>query len=121
MYSNAIYDENGNCLSGPAMLAMLNANLDAHLPLTFCIYNPEGGHAVLCDGYGYDLSTLYHHINMGWGGSGNAWYALPIIDISYTNLVACMYNVYTNGAGEIISGRVLSANVPLPNATLTAY
>ena len=26
------------------------------------------------------LSTLYHHLNLGWSGTATAWYALPLID-----------------------------------------
>ena len=120
MYSNAIYGQNSNsALFGPAMLSMVNPNLDARLPVPFSISSGSSGHEVVCDGYGYSLSTLYHHINMGWGGEADAWYALPIID-GFTNLNACIYNVYTNGSGEIISGRVMSGNAPVPNAGVTA-
>ena len=73
----------------------------------------------MCDGYGYNLLTLYNHINMGWGGQDNAWYTLPMVD-GFTNIWYFMYNIYTNGSGEIISGRVMSSNVPLANATVTA-
>ena len=130
MYSNAVYGENANsALFGPTMLAMVNANLDARLPVGFSIRGQFGsgtaGHEVVCDGYGYSLSTLYHHINLGWGGGDNAWYALPVIDTPdgyarCTNLNGCVYNIFTNGTGEIISGRVVSGDVPLPNVNLTA-
>ncbi len=59
---------------------MVNASLDAGLPLSMSIRRTGGSHLVLCDGYGYNLSTPYHHLNMGWGGSDNAWYNLPDID-----------------------------------------
>ena len=78
----------------------------------------------MADGYGYSASTLYHHLNLGWSGAYSAWYALPTIDTStYTfNVVdGCVYNAYTNGSGEIISGRVLDQiSRPVVGATVTA-
>ena len=32
-----------------------------------------------------------------------------------------IFNIYTNGSGEIISGRITSGGMPLSNATVTAY
>jgi hypothetical protein len=69
---------------------------------------------------------MYHHLNMGWGDSGyNLWYSLSSdIDASgyqFTAIWSCIYNVYTNGSGEIISGHVTDMNgVPLTNVTVTA-
>jgi hypothetical protein len=66
------------------------------------------GHAILCDGYGYNASTLYHHLNMGWRGIYDAWYNLPDIDSNpkYSSVFECIYNIFTSGTGEIISGRI---------------
>jgi hypothetical protein len=116
MYSNAIFGSPSNAsVLDPSLVAMVNANLDARLPVGVAL----NGHEVVCDGYGYDLSTLYHHLNMGWGGTGNAWYTFPNVG-SFTNLWGFIYNIYTNGSGEIISGRVTSNNLPVTNATVTA-
>ena len=69
----------------------------------------EEGHEIVCDGYGYNGSTLYHHLNLGWSGVDTAWYNLPNIGTPYDfNVVtSCTYNVYPSGTGEIISGRVM--------------
>jgi hypothetical protein len=79
---------------------------------------------VVADGYGYNLSTLYHHINLGWGGNDNAWYNLPTIDTSlhtYSSVDGCGYNLFTSGTGEIISGRVLDkGGNPIPGADVIA-
>ena len=108
----------------PGILPMVNPNLDAGYPVLLGIVGTNGGHCVICDGYGYSSSSLYHHLNMGWSGTDNAWYTLPFIDHStgtFTNLFQCAYNIYTNGGGEIISGRVLtSQGLPVTNATVTA-
>jgi hypothetical protein len=102
---------------------MLNANLDARLPVPMSLTRAAGGHQVLCDGYGFNLGTRYHHLNMGWGGTDNAWYNLPDVDAyyAYTNVSRIMYNIYTNGSGEIISGRVTDqAGSPVSGAVVQA-
>ncbi len=109
---------------GSSLLNMVNPNLDARRPVILSIYGPPGGHAVICDGYGYDFGTGYHHINTGWGGLGNIWYALPIVDAAgelFTNVNTCFYNIFLTGSGEIISGRVLDSNGgPIAGATISA-
>src|ERR1017187_1238859 len=117
MYSNAIFANVSNAADfDPLLVTMVNANLDARLPVCVAL----NGHQVDCDGYGYSLSTLYNHLNMGWGSEGDAWYALPTVTTDITNLWGFVYNIYTNGSGEIISGRVMAGNVSLPNALVTA-
>lgn len=129
-YNNAIA---GAVPSGTIPLAnlipMINPNLDASLPVLLGVdkTGSTSGHVVVADGYGYNLSTLYHHLNMGWSGSSDAWYNLPNIDLTppdnYDLVSECVYNVYTSGpnAGEIISGRVLDAKgAPISGATVRA-
>ena len=124
-FANAAYYENdNNGLSGTNLVAMLNPNLDARLPVILGI-EPAGGHCLLCDGYGYSSSTLFHHLNTGWGGNDDIWYALPEIDTpdngEFTSVVACIYNIYTNGSGQIISGRVTDpTGSPVAGASITA-
>jgi len=118
------YDENETSGLGAGLANMLNPNLDARQPILLGI-EPNDGHCAICDGYGYNLGTLYYHLNMGLSGDDDGWYALPVVDSTdlgtYTNVVACVYNIYTNGTGEIISGRVTDTNgLPVSAATVTA-
>ena len=105
---------------------IINPNLDAKAPVILAIINPDqrnSGHAVVCDGYGYESATLYHHLNMGWDGIGDIWYNLPDIDSSrgrYASVFGCIYNIQISGAGEIISGRVLDAD-GRPVANISVY
>lgn len=125
-YGNAIAGGAKDGIPTPSLITMINPNLDASLPVELGITKTgtEGGHDVLADGYGYNLSTLYHHLNMGWSGSSDAWYNLPNVDLpppdNYNVVEDCLYNVYTSGAGEIISGRVMAKGRPVSQATVQA-
>lgn len=121
-YSNAIEGwDNNYDLSGPGLNGMVNPNLDAGFPALLGVTG-DGAHAVVTDGYGYNGSTLYHHLNMGWYGADDAWYNLPYIDAYYDfdTVAECIYNIYVSGSGEIISGRVTdTSGVPISGATVT--
>jgi hypothetical protein len=125
-YSNAIsVDANGSL--GTLLLKILNPNLDAGRPVMLAIdYSKswDNGHALVCDGYGYNASTLYHHLNFGWAGLDDTWYNLPNITTSdsvYDVVDAATFNVYVTGSDEIISGRVTdSKGAPVGGATVQA-
>ncbi len=107
-YANAVCGDNNTANIGPGLIGMVNPNLDAGCPVLLGITDGSSGHAIVCDGYGYSSSTLYHHLNLGWSGSYTAWYNLPNIDAyySFNTVDACVYNVWIGGTGEIISGRI---------------
>jgi len=124
-FSNAVKGYNNSLNIGAGLIGMINPNLDAHYPVLLGIQGSNNvGHGVVADGYGYSASTLYHHLNLGWSGMDSAWYALPLVNTSqytFTNVNACVYNAYTNGTGEIISGRVVDQiSRPVASATVTA-
>ncbi len=59
--------------------AMLREELDAGYPVLYDGYDSSddgGGHAFLCDGYD---EKDYYHINWGWGGNQNGYFALNIL------------------------------------------
>ena len=125
-YANAIfYSQDSELTTGGLLNRIVNPNLDMGCPTILSIRNDKDeGHAVLADGYGYNSSTLYHHINMGWGGSQDAWYNLPNVDDSTYNfsiVSGATYNIFVSGTGEIISGRVLNHDgTPAQGINVTA-
>jgi hypothetical protein len=120
MYSNLRIGGNEATNIGAGLNGMLNPTLDAGIPCQIAIFSSSAGHAVVADGYGYNGSTLYHHINMGWSGAEDAWYNLPNIG-SFNTVVGAIYNTYMSGTGEIISGRVTSSTgEAVSGATVTA-
>lgn len=101
---------------------IIKSNLDAGYPVIFGMYGPVGGHAIVGDGYGFHSNTEFHHLNLGWAGVDDLWYALP--DASFVGLNTLsdiIFNLFPDKTGEIISGRVTdSGGNPLPSVTVTA-
>jgi len=105
------------------LIKVASANIDAGYPVILSISGNAPGHAVVADGYGYNAATLYHHINMGWGGYQDLWYNLPVIGASgaYTAVSGLVYDIFPKETGEILSGQVLDRQgAPLSGATVTA-
>ncbi len=123
-FANSIFGHNNMADLGAGLAAMVNPNLDAGLPVLLAVHKGQDGHAVVCDGYGYNASTLYHHLNLGWAGLDDAWYNLPNLDApsgAYDTVDQCVYNAFPTETGEIISGRVTDTlGNPVPDATVTA-
>ncbi|MCL5278293.1 MAG: C10 family peptidase [Planctomycetes bacterium] len=122
-FRNGISGTNNGRNVGTGLADMINPNLDAEYPVILGILG-QTGHGVVVDGYGYDASTrvkaLYHHLNMGWGGHEDIWYNLPAIG-NYDTIPVCIYNIFPEGTGEIISGRVTDAfGQPIWGATVRA-
>jgi hypothetical protein len=123
-YGSAVKSYNSGASIGAALMNMINPNLDAKDPVIIGITG-SSSHSVLCDGYGYNFSTLYHHLNMGWSGTYNAWYNLPNIDSvpAYTTIYKCIYNIHITdeGSGEVVSGRIFDhRGNPIANASIYA-
>lgn len=109
-YKNAHTTANG--LSDAAYRSrIIRTNLDARYPVLVGIDGDCGGHEVIADGYGYSGDTLYTHLNLGWSGLDDAWYALPDVDVeeSYSAVTHLIYNVFPQEQGEIVSGRIVSS------------
>lgn len=121
-YSNAVFGFNGGAeMLGKGLLEMVQPNLDLGLPVLLGI-GGDFGHAVVCDGYGYNAGSLYHHLNLGWGDDSNVWYNLPNIGtFDHFDVVnGCLYNLFTTGTGDILSGRVTDgAGNPVAGAQVT--
>lgn len=123
-YANAKVHAALSSIALDKLYKMVNPNLHARAPVILGIRRPGGNHAVICDGYGYDAGTQYHHLNMGWTGLDDTWYNLPDVDAvthAYDAVTGCLYNVFPYDSGEIIAGRVTdSSGAAIGGAGVTA-
>lgn len=62
--------------STPEWEAMIYEELSNGRPVYYSGYGNSGGHAFVCDGY---ADPGLYHINWGWGGSGNGYFALSAL------------------------------------------
>jgi len=125
-YANAKIASGWNDASRNALLA----SLDAGLPCGMNITGSSFGHAVVADGYGYDSDgSLYVHLNMGWGSTGEngTWYNLPVFSSGghdFTSVDNIIYNMYPPSKGApdltVVSGRVLSGGNPAGGVAVKA-
>jgi hypothetical protein len=90
-----------SAVSGLFDLDNVNPNLLDGYPVLITIGNDDRAHAVIIDGYGIQNGEQYHHLNMGWKGSGNTWYALPKVK-SYDVIDECVYNIYPCSAIDLV-------------------
>lgn len=76
-YSDAVWSINKSDFRWDEWKTMIRMELDNGRPL---IYRGQGngGHAFVCDGY--NLSNESFHINWGWGGNGNGYFLLTVLD-----------------------------------------
>ncbi len=69
-------------------------------PVLITIRADDAAHSVVIDGYGLQRGEQYHHLNMGWRGSGNTWYNLPDVG-SYDVIDECVYNIFPSSATPV--------------------
>jgi len=55
---------------------MIKTELDLLRPIVYSGFSDDGGHAWNCDGYIENSGEYLYHMNYGWGGSGNGYFAL---------------------------------------------
>ena len=110
-------------------------SLDAKTPVVIGVHGNSGGHFVNVDGYGYSGDDWFFHVNAGWGSATNVysdvWYCPPDLNmlarpdyvVEFEKVEDCVYNIFPERTGSILSGRVLDqdgrpvarAAVSLPN------
>ena len=106
-----------------AIEKLVLANLDAGFPVLLGIVGDgDLGHSIIADGYGYTTDgMLYCHLNMGWSGEWDYWYALPSKETpaikNFNCIVSVVYNIFPENRGELVTGRVVD---PSGNAATNA-
>lgn len=125
-YKNAMaWQLKSGTLTDAVIKNALLANFDYGCPVELSIESPSSGHSIVGDGYGYSGGSLYVHLNLGWAGNYDAWYHLPDIGAGrgYNIVDGTVYNIFPDGAGDLLTGRVLDAatDQPIADATIQAF
>lgn len=68
-----------NYVSWTDWFNVFKEQMDNGWPAILGTYKPEGGHAVVIDGYRVEADTNQVHVNMGWGGSADNYYTIDDI------------------------------------------
>ncbi len=99
--------------------------IDADRPVLYCGQDVSAGHAFVCDGYEMrGGSTPYFHINWGWGGSANGYYATdalnPVVSKAhkYNDLMTIVYNIKPAADNKVWSDIHVTSDECQPGLTL---
>lgn len=90
--------------------ALLRQDLDARLPIIYCGFDRYAGHAFVFDGYN---STGHYHVNWGWGGYCDGYYAVGALNPVAGGVGANSTNAYNS------SNQALFGIEPLPSLGLS--
>jgi hypothetical protein len=90
-YGSAILRGGGNVWN--TYVGNVIANMESGWPVQIAISTPDQSsrHSVVVDGYRTDG---YFHVNVGWGGTANAWYQLPSMNTGSYNFQLVYQIVY---------------------------
>ncbi len=78
---------------------VLVAEIDADRPVLYSGQDVSAGHAFVCDGYEQRGSSTYFHINWGWGGLANGYFASDALNpqashnYNFNDQTTIVYNI----------------------------
>lgn len=104
------------------IVQQLRASLHAGAPMVVSLMNSAGGHAVVCDGYGYAADgTLLFHFHYGWGKGSDqwkpaTWWANPTLPPGGDVFMSVNLNVHPEDLGCVVAGRVTKGGAPIVGA-----
>lgn len=79
--------------------ALIASEIEAGRPVLYSGQDVSVGHAFVCDGYETRGSETYFHINWGWGGTANAYFASDALnpsvsrDYHFNDQTTIVYNI----------------------------
>jgi len=79
---------------------VLHENIENGLPCLLSISNDKSGHAIVCDGFIDDGTTVRFHLNYGWNGS----YAKPTLFYEIPQNLPANYTTINYGAVNLKQG-----------------
>lgn len=100
------------------ILQQVRASLHARAPMVVSLMNEQGGHAVICDGYGYaEDGTLLFHLHYGWGKNSGYWQPASWWSQQggKDRFQTVTINVHPQPLGCVLAGRITCAGKSLAN------
>ena len=76
-YDNGVHYARRTSYTYPEWVELIYSELAAARPVVMGGQSAGGGHSFICDGYDTDD---YFHINWGWGGGGDGYFRLAVLD-----------------------------------------
>lgn len=79
--------------------ALITNEIDCNRPVLWSGQDVSSGHAFVCDGYESDGRGTYFHINWGWGGAANGYFASDAMNPTvsrqhfYNDQTTVIYNI----------------------------
>lgn len=98
-YDAGVSYKKGSEMDKESWDALIINEIDENRPVLYCGQDVSAGHAFVCDGYEMHGASAYFHINWGWGGAADGFYASdalnPTVSNSYAfnNLTTIVYNI----------------------------
>jgi hypothetical protein len=90
-YQDSVQDNFRSDHSAEDWFAIIREELDNNRPIDYLIFN----HMIACDGWmTTDLQNFYH-MNYGWGGGNNAWYAIDNLYCGWAGCDPMLEHMYT--------------------------
>ena len=107
------------------IVQQVRASLHAGAPMVVSLHMAAGGHAVVCDGYGYaDDGSLLFHFHYGWGKGSDtwkpaSWWANPTMPTGGDRFMVVNVNVHPEDLGCVVAGRVTVGGKAVESARVT--
>lgn len=98
-YDAGVSYKKGSEMDRDSWDAVIVNEIDEGRPVLYSGQDVSAGHAFVCDGYEFRGETAYFHINWGWGGSADGYYAsdalCPSVSMShnFNDMTTIVYNI----------------------------
>lgn len=98
-YDAGVSYKKGSEMDRDSWDALIVNEIDENRPVLYCGQDVSAGHAFVCDGYEMMGNIVYLHINWGWGGGADGFYASDALNptmsktYNFSNLTTVVYNI----------------------------
>ncbi len=98
--------------TGAEWFAIVQEEINSDRPIDYLIYN----HMIVADGWATEGLQYYYHMNYGWGGAQNAWYALDNLYCTWPGcdpMAEFMFTKICPDRGIMFYADTIAGDVPL--------